>query len=95
MQSCSSAKTTYVQDADRFAVEDEAVGIVVDHYQAVSPCKVDQFRVKFQAGISTRGHVGIVRPHQLRLAKIHLFQSVEVGLLPIVLQQVVVNDVTP
>ena len=57
--------TGHLQDAEPLAlVEDERIGIVVHHDEVVLAGKGHQPFVGLHAGRCSRGHVGIVHPHQ-------------------------------
>ena len=73
-------------------IEDERVGIVVHHDDAVALGETHEPLVGLHPCIAASRHVGIVGPHQADAAEVHALQLVKVGLPPIVLAQVVVDD---
>ena len=74
-----------------FLVEDEGIGVVVDHHNVMAACEINKTLVGLHAGITTCGHVGIVGPHELYLGEVHLLQLFEVRLPSVVLHEVVVH----
>ena len=82
----------HLQERQRMVVQDEGVGVVVHHDDAMVLCEPHQALVGLHACCAAGGHVGIVGPHQLDAAQVHLLQRVEVGLPAVVLHQVVVHD---
>ena len=73
-------------------VEDEAVRIVVADQDAMSATEIHDALIQRWCGVAAGRHVGIVGPHHLHAAQIHLLQGIEVGLPTFVLQQIVVDQ---
>ena len=86
----------YLQDAQFLAlVEDEGVGVVVHDDYVVLLGKAHQSFVGLHLCLTTRGHIGIVCPHQFYAREVHLLKLLEVGLPTVALQQVVVYNPCP
>ena len=81
----------YAEDAEGMFVQDEAVRVVVDDDDAFAAGEVHQLPVQPGGGVGSGGHIGVVGPHQLHAAQVHLLQFVEVGHPAVLLLQVVVH----
>ena len=83
----------HLQDAQRaLAVEDKAVGVVVDHDDVILASKTHQTLVGLHTCGSACRHIGIVHPHQLHPREIHPLQFVEVGLPAVLGFEVVIDN---
>ena len=83
--------TWHLEQREGFLVENERVGVVVHHHDAVLFGKGNQPLVGLHACRTACGHIGIVGPHQLYAREVHLLKSFKVGLPSVVLQKIVVN----
>ena len=84
-------RTRHLEDAQTFFAQDEGIGIIVHHHDAMILGKLHQTLIGLTLGTTTRRHVGIVGPHEFHLREIHLLQFLEVRLPTIVLTQIVVQ----
>ena len=82
----------HLEDAHRVVVEDERVRVVVDHENVVLLGEGDELLEGLHARVAARGHVRIVGPHHLHARQVHALELVEVGLPPVVLTEVIVDD---
>ena len=76
-------------------VEDEAVGIVVDHEDVVLAGKLYDAFVEFPGSPAARWHVGIVGPHHLHTGEVHGLQLPEIRLPAVLLQKIVIDNLLP
>ena len=82
----------YRQQAEGPVVEDEAVGVVVDDDDAVTPAKLDQTSKQLDRGVGAGRHVGVVDPHEFDAVERQRLELIEVGLPPVLLVEVVGED---
>ena len=73
-------------------VEDEAVRVVIDKENAVAAGKVHQLFEDILPGRGSRGHVGIIGPHDLYAREVQLPEGLEVRVPAVGLHQVVGDD---
>ena len=80
-----------LKEGETLVVEDEGIGVVVDHNDAALPSEAHQALESAVLCRCTGGHVGIVDPKEPDIGGVHRFKGSKVG-LPVVFGKQIVMD---
>ena len=82
----------HIKNTQWFLVQDKAVWVVVYNHNIMAACKVYQLFIQFHRGVRSGRHIGIVGPHNLDAAQVHLLQFIKIGLPMVVFAQMCIRD---